>query len=60
MLVHVCKYVDHADFKEVSRRRTRGESEESIAHRPQSKTSGGSTSALKPRADITRSRKEEY
>ena len=45
---------------EVSRCCTRAESEESIAHRPQSTQTRGSTFALKPSADITRSPKQGY
>ena len=47
----------HAGHQEVSRCRTRGECEEFSAHRQQSMQVRGSTLSLKPRADITRSRK---
>ena len=48
----------HAGHQEVSRCRTRGECEEFGAHRQQSMQVRGSTLFLKPRADITRSRKQ--
>ena len=46
--------------QEVSRCRTRGESEECIADRKGSKQARHSTLALKPRADIIRSPKQGY
>ena len=50
----------HAGYQEVSRCRTRGESEVSNALRQQSTQAREYTLALKPRADITRSPKQGY
>ena len=62
MLVH--KYMDetacHVGHQKVSRCHTRGESEESAAHRWWSMQLRESTLALKPRAEISRSPKQWY
>ena len=61
----ICKYVNqkscHAGYQEVSSCCTRGESDESIAHRDTMRHAReGSTLTLKPRADVTRSLKRGY